>query len=265
MGLAARTINSNKNASISQSFEWCLPPNQIFIKSGEVHIWKADLNVVATYQVEARILSADEKDRADRMIDPLKRGRFRSARIALREILSLYKNESPEMIEFSFGKNGKPYIKQGSLKYAISFNISHSADLMLVVLSNSAPVGIDLEEKHSLTSQEWIIRQYFSQKDNYFLNQLPEGERLSAFLRLWTLKEAYAKALGSGLAAAPELDFSERNYHSDLCLNQVIISPKDDFWFLCFLPQKGFIASSAILTNIYPVPRFYAYASKSGN
>jgi len=130
---------------------------------------------------------------------------------------------------------------------------------MLVALSSSCQVGIDLEKEHSLTTKEWIIRQYFSQKDDYYIRHLPGEERLSAFLLLWTLKEAHAKAIGCGFAAAPDLDFSERDHHYKVCLNRMIIYPKNDFWFLCFSPYKGFIASAAVLNDISPVPRFYSY------
>ena len=259
MEMIPKTNYSNSNISISQPFDWEIPPNRVSIKPDDVHIWKVDLKVIASHQNAAKILSTDERERAARMIDPLKRGRFRFARFALRNILSFYKYLLPEAIELSYGKYGKPFIEQKGLECSLSFNITHSTTLMLVTLSNSHQVGIDLEKEHSLTTKEWIIRQYFSQKDNYFFRHLPGEERLSAFLLLWTLKEAHAKALGCGFAAAPELDFSERDHHCELRLNRMIIYPKDDFWFLCFSPYKGFIASAAVLNNVSPVPRFYSY------
>ena len=263
MEMITKTNFSNKSKSISHPFNWEIPPNRVSIKPGDVHIWKVDLKVIAAYQDVAKILSTDERERAARIIDPLRRGRFRSARFVLRNILSLYNYLPPEEIELSYGKYGKPFIEQKALKCSISFNITHSTNLMLVALSNSCQIGIDLEKEHSITTKEWIIKQYFSQEDNYFFRHLPGEERLSAFLLLWTLKEAHAKALGSGFGAAPDLDFSERDHHCELRLNQMIIYPKEDFWFLCFSPDKGFIASAAVLTTVNPVPRFYSYKYES--
>ena len=263
MEMITKTNFSNNSKSISHPFNWEIPPNRVSIKPGDVHIWKVDLKVIAAYQDAAKILSTDERERAARIIDPLRRGRFRSARFVLRNILSLYNYLPPEEIELSYGRYGKPFIKQKALKCSISFNITHSTNLMLVALSNSCQIGIDLEKEHSITTKEWIIKQYFSQKDNYFFRHLPGEERLSAFLLLWTLKEAHAKALGSGFGAAPDLDFSERDHHCELRLNQMIIYPKEDFWFLCFSPDKGFIASAAVLTTVNPVPRFYSYKYES--
>lgn len=251
------------NKTIPQTFDWEFPSDQISIKPGYVHVWKVDLTNISSHHDTAGILSADERERAVRMIDPLRRELFRSARFALRNILSLYKCLPPEAIEFTYGIYGKPFVKQQALRCSISFNITHSSDLMLVALSNSCQVGIDLEKEHNPTTKEWIIRQYFSQKDNYFFRNLPEEKRLSAFLQLWTLKEAHAKAIGSGFAAAPELDFYEQDHNSELRMNQMIVYPKEDFWFLCFSPRKGFIASTAVLSNVSPVPRFYSYEFES--
>ena len=259
MELMTKTDRSNTSTLFSQALNWKIPSNRFSFQPNEVHIWKVDLKNIVPHQDSSRILSTDELDRAARMIDPLRRGRFLSARFALRNILSLYKHLPPEAIEFSYGKYRKPFVEQRTLNCSISFNISHSSDLMLVALSNSCQVGIDLEKEHSLTTKDWIIRQYFSQKDSYFFRNLPAEDRLSAFLLLWTLKEAHSKAIGSGFAEAPSLDFSEKDHHSDLRLNQVIIYPKEDFWFLCFSPFGGFIASVAILTAVSPVPRFYSY------
>ena len=197
MELMTKTDHSNTSTSIYQAIDWKIPSNRFSFQPNEVHIWKVNLKNIVPHQDSSRILSTDELDRAARMIDPLKRGRFLSARFGLRNILSEYKHLPPEAIEFSYGKYGKPFVEQRALKYSISFNISHSSDLMLVALSNSYQVGIDLEKEHSHTTKEWIIRQYFSQKDSYFFRNLPAEERLSAFLLLWTLKEAYAKAIGS--------------------------------------------------------------------
>jgi len=254
-----KTSVYQKNKIIPQPFDWKIPPNKVSIKPGDVHIYKVDMANISSHHDTVGILSADERQRAVRMIDPLKRERFRSARFALRNILSSYKVLPPEDIEFSYAKHGKPFVKQNALKNSISFNITHSSDLMLVALSNSYQVGIDLEKEHNSATKEWIIRQFFSQKDNYFFNILPQEDRLPAFLHLWTLKEAHAKAIGSGFAAAPELDFYEQDHLSELRINHMIVYPKEDFWFLCFSPRKGFIAAAAVLSNVSPVPRFYSY------
>ena len=119
MEMITKANFSNKSKSISYPFNWEIPPNRVSIKPGDVHIWKVDLKVIASHQDTGKILSTDEQERAARIVDPLRRGRFRSARFALRNILSLYEYLSPEAIELSYGKYGKPFIKQKALKCSI--------------------------------------------------------------------------------------------------------------------------------------------------
>jgi len=78
MEMITKTNFSNKSKSTSHPFNWEIPPNRVSIKPGDVHIWKVDLKVIAAYQDAAKILSTDERERAARIIDPLRRIRFRS-------------------------------------------------------------------------------------------------------------------------------------------------------------------------------------------
>ncbi|MFN3483549.1 MAG: 4'-phosphopantetheinyl transferase family protein [Rhabdaerophilum calidifontis] len=63
------------------------------------------------------------------------------------------------------------------------------------------PVGIDIELLRPATAIPWNMLRADEQTA---LLALPEPARSAAFLRLWTAKEAVAKALGTGLALAPE-------------------------------------------------------------
>ena len=262
--MIASKDTSRTERSVSPSFTWETSPDSIAIEPDHIHIWKVDLKEISDTREVTSTLSPGERKRVARLIDPIKREHFRSARFALRTILSGYTHMPSETIQFSYQGNGKPFIEQDTQKTSISFNITHSADLMLVAVSNGSQVGIDLEKQQPVSSREFIIRQYFSKLDTECFEGLSEEEKRSAFLCLWTLKEAYAKALGTGFAAAPEFDYFDKALFRQIYREQVIIYPRDDFWFVCFAPQEDYISSAAIMSSAKPTPRFYLYEYKKG-
>jgi 4'-phosphopantetheinyl transferase len=98
------------------------------------------------------------------------------------------------------GRHGKPYLEH-SLS-GIQFNLSHSRELALCAVVWGRAVGIDIEEQRPVTDAARIITRYFSPAEQVEYLSVPEDERLAAFYRGWTRKEAYLKATGTGLATA---------------------------------------------------------------
>jgi 4'-phosphopantetheinyl transferase len=239
-------------------YEWEKPSIDICIESDHVHIWKVNLNRIASQREIAFILSTDEQLRANRLIDRKKREKYQSSRFALRIILSNYIKLPPQEIQFAYSQNGKPYTIQVNPFNEVSFNISHSEDLMLIAISKDSPIGIDLEKNHSVSTKKWIINQYFSKNDRNFFRNLPQEDRQTAFISAWTLKEAYGKALGTGFGSAPQFDYFDQGYHSGSLANCLIMCPQNNFWFMGFSPQKSFTASAVIKAAKRPELCFYS-------
>lgn len=91
-----------------------------------------------------------------------------------------------------YGSNQKPYFKSGK----ISFNISHTEDIVVCAITDINEIGIDIEKtreidvynfKNLLTENEWK-----------FVNNSPNPS--DSFIALWTKKEAIIKASGYGLS-----------------------------------------------------------------
>ncbi|WP_394338991.1 4'-phosphopantetheinyl transferase family protein [Mucilaginibacter xinganensis] len=81
--------------------------------------------------------------RANRFYQLKDRNRYIISRIILRMILGKYLNLMPAAIQFSAGKNNKPQVKNiPPLK--LEYNMSHSADAILLAVSDSA-IGADIE------------------------------------------------------------------------------------------------------------------------
>ena len=97
--------------------------------------------------------------------------------------------------EAAFGKYGKPYLPKHP---EIHFNLSHGGRLAAAVFADT-DVGCDVEQVGQADMA--LAKKFFCAGEYARLVQLPEGEeRDTAFYRLWTLKESFAKATGLGLA-----------------------------------------------------------------
>ncbi|XP_031399279.1 uncharacterized protein LOC116209687 isoform X2 [Punica granatum] len=78
-------------------------------------------------------------------------------------------------------------------------------------------IGIDLEEKDRKIKNNIVsfARRYFTAHEVEMLSSIPDPEtQRQHFIKLWTLKEAYVKALGKGFSALPFSTFTIRSRNS---------------------------------------------------
>jgi 4'-phosphopantetheinyl transferase len=61
-------------------------------------------------------------------------------------------------------------------------------------------VGIDLEFPRKPSSATQLALRYFTLREQYLIRSLPLSHQQAAILECWTRKEAYVKAIGTGLA-----------------------------------------------------------------
>ncbi len=144
-------------------------------------------------------LSDAERARAARFASTALRDRWLWGHVALRRILARALDVAPARVAYGTGESGKPFLAAPS-GTGIEFSYSDSGDLALVALSTGGPVGVDVEACRPRRDVEAIAASHFAPAEREALRALPEAERLSAFYRIWTRKEAYLKALGVGLS-----------------------------------------------------------------
>ena len=110
----------------------------------------------------------------------------------------------PDDLAFAFGPHGKPFLPDAP---EIHFSLSHTRGLAMAVVA-SVPVGCDVE-RTDRSFQPALVRRVFSPAERTRFSALPEPDRPGEFFRVWTLKEAYLKALGTGFQTDPStLDVS---------------------------------------------------------
>jgi 4'-phosphopantetheinyl transferase len=162
----------------------------------DVHIWNVDLNLdLDRIRQFSQFLTAEERQRAAKFINPLHGNRWTVARGYLRQILSGYLDLTPAEIVFSYGQQGKPAVEGNR----IQFNLSHSGDRAVYAISAKDPVGIDVEYIHHLPATDLVDR-FFSANEQAIFHRLPASLQQAAFFHAWTQKEAYLKACGTGLS-----------------------------------------------------------------
>ncbi|MFT3724658.1 MAG: 4'-phosphopantetheinyl transferase superfamily protein [Hyphomonadaceae bacterium] len=166
----------------------------------EILLWRLDRPVEETAQLRT-LLSVEERGRADRFIRTIDRDRWTVARAGLRSGLAPAMGVAPEAIVFGREVNARPTVVNGG---ALSFNLSHSADVAALALSFDARVGVDVEEIRPIEQDEvdWAL----SPPERVELSRVETPLRLETFFRFWTLKEAFMKGTGLG-AALPLHDF----------------------------------------------------------
>ncbi|HJQ98081.1 MAG TPA: 4'-phosphopantetheinyl transferase superfamily protein [Candidatus Polarisedimenticolaceae bacterium] len=141
-------------------------------------------------------LSTDERSRARTFVRPEDRASFVATRATLRELVGERIGVEPASIVFVTGEHGKPQLRDGRLH----FNVAHCEGHAVIALRRQGPVGIDVEiVPASFPERDEIARRVLSPHEGLWLQDRPDAERTRDFMRLWVLKEAFAKCLGLGL------------------------------------------------------------------
>lgn len=166
-----------------------------------VHIWILDFTHFTDPHLLDRyrtLLSEDETRRCARFTFPKLQDKYLATRAMVRTCLSRYANVAPADWQFATGEQGKPYLLNAPL--ALSFNLTHSGERAVLAISLDTPLGIDIEQLSRQRDYLGIAQHYFHADEVEQLMACTEEQQYRFFFQLWTLKEAYLKARGTGIA-----------------------------------------------------------------
>jgi 4'-phosphopantetheinyl transferase len=175
------------------------PARHMPLSAGELHVWSGALQIPEALAMEC--LSTQEREHAAGFASTAPRRRYAAARAILRGLLNRYTGIPPRDIVFGYQSQGKPFLDTADNGPELRFNLSHSGDLALFAFARAQAVGIDLEYLRPVEEAELIARRTFSHIE-YEQLMMVEGAhaRLRAFYSCWTRKEAFIKAVGTGLS-----------------------------------------------------------------
>lgn len=213
------------------------------------HLWIVyGTNSLADHLPFNDILTVDELIYAERLKGPGQKSTWLSCRATLRLILASYLSLNPQVIEFKKGRFGKLYVANCNL----FFNVSHSTYSFLLGFNPLGRIGVDMEKLSGREDLPSLIQYAFSEKEADYCIKGDSGQR---FTEIWTLKEAFLKAVGVGLVdQLPSINTYglENNLITKLYLNsKSFICPNGETANIVF--KK----SSPIIFNWYnPHPSF---------
>lgn len=120
---------------------------------------------------------------------------------------------SLEQIRFGKTEHGKPLIIQSP--EPLTYNVTHDSDVVAIGCGSGEAVGIDVMRvalPRKTTMDEFVdfVTEQLTEREKAQLgrNAGDEATRLLRLYRMWTVKEAYTKALGEGLG----YDFARIEY-----------------------------------------------------
>ncbi|KAM0848459.1 hypothetical protein ACQ4PT_054377 [Festuca glaucescens] len=181
----------------------------------EVHVWYLcpdELNDDSQFKMYEELLSPAEKKYANEKMS------WKDAMLSCalrRTTLARYCKIDPRSFEFKYNKFHKPEIlwppDDSTVERPLHFNISHTTSLIACGVAMHGHIGIDVEEKKRKTIKSIfsLARCFFTPSEVNYLADISDSDaQRKEFFKLWTLKEAYVKALGLGLSGAPFSEFS---------------------------------------------------------
>lgn len=143
-----------------------------------------------------RPLLGRDWQRYRRTADPTIRYRFVASRLATKFTAAAALGTRPAELDLAYKIGGRPYLRGLD---QIDVSLTHTDDLIAVGISRCGRIGVDAEPADRHMSFELLQDHVCTPAERADLVTLSEDEQRAQLLRLWTLKEAYTKALGQGL------------------------------------------------------------------
>lgn len=167
----------------------------------------------------------------------------------LQQVISNYLGVMPENVEIDRGSAGKPYLGATSECRKIHFNFTDSGSIALIAVATDRQIGIDVEQIRFRVDLNALIDKAATPGERANLLATAGSARRRLFNRYWVRKEAYLKAVGTGLTFPMNRVDVSRSFHQ---WDQIVICPIVDdqrvSWTIYDvpLPETGGLAVAAL-------------------
>ena len=145
-------------------------------------------------------LSPADHARHERYRFQADRDMFLLGRVMARALVGQALGVEPAAWEWREGPRGRPEIADPDAATRVSFNIAHSAGLVVCAVSSEGTVGVDVEHRLRPPVDARMVRRYCAPCEVADIERHGPAAWQDQFLKYWTLKEAYLKARGLGIA-----------------------------------------------------------------
>jgi 4'-phosphopantetheinyl transferase len=167
------------------------------------HVWWLAVDDVPerAWSAWPSVLDDEERARAARFIRDADRRQFIAAHVLLRAMLQHFVGGPASAWRFVADRHGKPSLAPDFGLSRLEFNISHTRGAVACGMVLDRQIGVDIEDRQRTLCHLQIADGHFAPAEIAHLRSVPSEQQQALFYRLWTLKEAYIKAIGSGLSA----------------------------------------------------------------
>lgn len=216
-----------------------------FPDSGEIHVFYTRADRISDpcllKQYRACLCPAEIR-KADRYLKQSDRHLSLVSRALVRYLIAEVTRQNPQSLSFSTNEHGKPFLVELP---DIHFNLSHSHGAAVCALCRNAAVGVDVEDMGRHTDLS-IAKRFFSSSEAELVSKASGAEKRKLFFDIWTLKEAYIKAVGKGLSI-PLNSFSFNANETEIQITFSDTGQVDPMWqFFQWRPEPGKIVAAAV-------------------
>ena len=193
---------------------------------------------------DVALLDEEEASRWRRFVAAEDRRDYAAAHALVRRTLSdAVPGIAPEAWRFKRAASGKPYLASNDTGAPpLHFSLSHTRGLVSAVVSQ-AVVGVDAEGEPRCDDLALLIDRVCSLDERRQIAALAPAEWAMRFFDVWTLKEAYVKALGVGIGAPlHQISFDLRTPHA---IAASLLDWGGGWWFALLRAGNGHVAVAA--------------------
>lgn len=168
---------------------------------------------------------------------------FLISRVLVKTVLGDKLGISPHEVNIQLHPNGKPFV-EGSK--AVYFNLSHSANVIVLAVTEAGEIGIDVER----LDREFEWRRVDSVLASSEIEWIKQNELIDPssvyqrFFQIWTLKESYIKCTGEGMSRhLKKLNFHVLAEHIEFLDSTRDIQKTEEYYFQSYVYDHNFIFS----------------------
>lgn len=173
-----------------------------YVKLGDVTVVYVDLSANLKNELHAHdLLDTNERERTNRFDSLPARRRFILCRAALRVYLSEMMGILNSDLSFTMERNEKPKAIHRGREVPWNFNVSHTEGHGLLAFAQQGRIGVDIELRNERYEANNELHKVLSEHERELLMHTKREDRAEVFIKFWTLKEAFIKAIGEGFRA----------------------------------------------------------------
>jgi 4'-phosphopantetheinyl transferase len=146
-------------------------------------------------QIIASFATAEDRRACERYSRSSRRRQSLTSRALLRALLGRLFGPAAQPWTIYYNSDNKPFVTAATGREPVQVSMAHSRELVACAVTDIGPIGIDVEYCAPRPRMKGIAASSFGNAEQAAVDQ----QGAAAFYRIWTLREAMAKATGLGL------------------------------------------------------------------